>query len=255
LSDEEADAIKNYVAEGGMVYASKFSMKSKLSEMLGVSFMEETKEKYTYIAPTSEGTEFLPEITKKYPLSIADSQIKTDYKSKNGVMATILLPYTSPDNSTKFVSIHSNPPGVSTDYPAIVHKKFGKGSIFWSSASIETLATQSLKHRTILAHIIRNLTREPFSFEAVAPECIEIILFHKPDERRYLINIFSSQSEIGIPNIPVDGILVRVRVKGKTLKITSLPDRKPIPFKQNGEYVSMKVPKIQTFRMLLLDYE
>jgi hypothetical protein len=42
LSDEEADAMKNFVAAGGSLYASKFSLKSKLSEMLDVSALEET---------------------------------------------------------------------------------------------------------------------------------------------------------------------------------------------------------------------
>ena len=255
LSDEEADAMKRYVAAGGSIYASKFSLKSKLSEMFDVSNLEETQEKTTYIAPTSKGKTLFPEITKKHPLSISDSQIKVNHGPKDDTLATITLPYTNPDDSTKFASIHSDPPGVSTDFPAIIHKKFGKGNIFWSSASIETFATKSLKHRNMLANIIRFLAKEAFSFEAVAPGCTEIVLFHKPHERRYLINVVNFQSEIGMPNVPVDNVQLKVRVKGTPLRILSQPNGRVIPFKRNGEYVSMKVPKLQTFRMLTLDYE
>jgi len=255
LSDEEADAMKEYVAAGGSIYASKFTLKSKLSEMLDITSMEETQERFTYIAPTLEGKALLPEITKEYPLSISNSQIKAESTSKNGIMATIMLPYTNPSDSSKFASIHSNPPGVLTKYPAIIHKEFGKGRILWSSASIETHATQSLKHRSTLAHIIRSLAKKPFSFEAAAPGCVEIILFHKSDERRYLINFVNFQSEIGMPNIPIGDALVKVRVKGKPLKTTSLPDGTSIPFTQNGECVNIKVPTLQTFRMIALDYE
>jgi len=255
LSDEEAEAIKEYVANGGSVYASKFTLKSKLSEMLDVNSIEETPENYTYIAPTSEGETLLSGITKEYPLSIPDSQIKADFSSKGRVMATITLPYTNPEDPSKFASIHSNPPGVPTDYPAIVYKDFGKGRIIWSSASIETYATNFLRHRSIFTRIIRSLARKPFSFEIDAPECVEAIQFHKPDEKRYLINLVNFQSEIGIPNIPIDNITLRVKTEGKTRKVALLPDETSIPFKQDGEYVSIKVPTLQTFCMLALDYE
>jgi len=255
LSDEEVDAMKEYVAAGGSLYASKYTLKSKLSEILGVSSMEETKEKYTYIAPTSEGETLLPGITREYPLSIPDSQIKAEFSSKEEVMATIMLPHTNPDDPSKFVSIHSNPPGVPTDHPAIVCKKFGEGRIVWSSASIEKYATQSLKHRLIFTHIIKSLARNAFSFEAAAPGCVEIVLFHKPEEKRFMISLVNFQSEIGMPNIPVNNIVLKVKTRGRPLKVTLLPDETAIPFTQDGEYANIKVPTLQTYRMLMLDYE
>jgi len=254
LSDEEADAVKNYVAAGGSVYASKFSLRSKLSELLGVSGLEETQEKTTYVAPTAEGKKHFPEVTREHPLSISDTQIKVKQGPDDGALATLVLPYTNPDDS-RFASIHSNPPGARTRFPAVIHKKFGKGSILWSSAATETFATKSLKHRKVLASIVRFLAKEPFSFEASAPGCAEVVVFHKPDERRYLINVVNFQSEIGAPNIPVNGIKLRVRVKGRPKKMLSQPEGKDVPFRQDGEYVVAKVPRLQTFRMLTLDYE
>lgn len=257
LSDEEADAIKDYVLAGGSLYLSGFTIKSKLSEMLGVNVIGETHEKFTYIAPTLEGSFLLPDVTEKYPLSIPDSQIKTELVSEDDVkvMATIILPYTDPLNSTKFASIHSNPPGVPTNYPALIYKKFGNGRVIWSSAPIEKYAISYLKHRSIFAHIIKLLVRNPLSFEAIAPECVEILMFHKPDEKRYLINIINFQSDIGIPNIPVDNITLKVKLEGSLLRAILLPDEKMIPFKQNKEYVLLKAPKLQTFHMLALDYK
>jgi len=255
LSDEEADAVKEYVAAGGSVYASKYTLRSKLSEMLGVTSMRETREKFTYIAPTSQGETLLPGVTKKYPLAIPDSQIEAEFPSKEGIMATITLPYTHPDDPLKFASIHDNPPGVPTDYPAIIYKEFGKGKIIWSSASIETSAIRFLEHRSIFVHMIRSLAREPFSFEADAPGCVEVVLFHKPDEKRYLINIVNFQSEIGMPNVPVHDILLRVKVKGSPVRTISLPDETSIPFTKNGEFTEIKVPTVQTFKMLALDYD
>jgi len=254
FSDEEADAVKEYVAAGGNVYASKLTLKSKLSEILGATSIEETLEKYTYIAPTSKGKTLLTQITDEHPLSIPDSQVKAEFSTKDGVLATITLPYTNPDDSSKFASIHSDPPGIATRYPAMISRDFGKGRIIWSSASIETYATEYLKHRTIFTQIIKSLVRKPLSFEATAPACVEILEFHKPDEKRYLINIVNFQSEIGMPNIPINDIELRVYAR-KPLKVTSLPEETRIPFKQDGEYVNIRVPALSTFRMLALDYE
>jgi len=237
------------------VYASKFTLKSKLSEILGVTYMEETSEKFTYVTPTAEGKALLPGVTKEYPLSIPDSQIKAEFLSKEGVMATIALPYTKPDDPSKFASIHSNPPGIYTDYPAIVCKKFGRGRIIWSSASIETYAIRYIKHRSVFAHIIKSLAQKPFSFEANAPECVEIIQFHKLNEKRYLINIVNFQSEIGLPNIPVYNILLRLKIEGLPIRVISLPDEVSIPFEHKEGYVYIKIPVVQTFRMLTLEYE
>jgi hypothetical protein len=255
LSDEEVDAIKEYVANGGSVYASKFTLRSKLSEMLGVSSFEETPEKFTYIAPTPEGDVLLPETTREHPLSIFDSQIMVSDAPRDGVMATITLPYTSSSDTSKFVSIHSNPPGIPTDYPAIIYREIGEGRIIWSSASIEANAVKSLKHRAVFVNIIKYLARKPFSFEAAAPECVEIVQFHKPDEKRYLINLVNFQSEIGTPNIPIQGIVLKVKIDRKPSRVLSLPEEKSIPFKREGEHVTIDLPVLQTFRMLALDYK
>jgi len=255
LTDEEADAIRDYVTAGGSVYASKFTLKSKLSEILGVSYIGETKEKFTYMSPTRKGEELLPGISRQYPLSIPETQVKAELPSDKEVMATITLPYTDPDDSSRFASIHSNPPGVPTRYPALISKTLGKGRIVWSSAPIEAYAVQFLKHRTIFTHIIKSLIQKPLSFMADAPGCVEFLLFHKPEENRYLVNIVNFQSEIGAPNIPIDNISLKVKVKGEPFKVVSLPDEKQIPFTQNGEYIHINIPTLQTFQMLALDYE
>ncbi|MEM2930375.1 MAG: alpha-L-fucosidase [Thermoproteota archaeon] len=255
LSDEEVEAIREYVATGGSVYLSKFTLKSKLSEILGVTHMEETSEKFTYVAPTEEGKMLLPGVTKEYLLSIPDSQIKAEFSSKEGAIATIVLPYTKPDDPSKFASIHSNPPGIYTNHPAIACRNFGKGRIVWSSASIETYAVRNIRHRSIFAHTVKSLAQKPLSFEANAPECVEIIQFHKPGEKKYLINIVNFQSEIGLPNIPVYDILLKLKIEDTPLRVISLPDEGSIPFEYKEGYIFIKVPIVQTFRMLALEYE
>jgi hypothetical protein len=255
LSDEEADAIKKYISDGGNVYASKFTLKSALAKVFDASYIKETKEKVTYIAPTPNGRSLLPETSEKYPLTIMDSQVIVETTRRDGVMATMMFPYTGQEDPSRFVSIHSNPPGVLTEHPALIYRELGKGRILWSSAAMETQAVDSLKHRSILLGIVKWLAKSPFSFEAAAPECVEVTMFHEKAEKRYLINLLSFQSEIGAPNIPVEGIKLKVRMPRKIEEIKTLPDGTRVSFKQNAEYTEIDVPKLLKFRMLALDYE
>ncbi len=256
LSDEEVEAIREYVINGGSVYASKFALRSGLAKVLGVDYLGETTENFTYIAPTQKGRALLKGITTQYPLSIPGSQVLAELppKSDAEVLAIITLPYTDPDDASKFASIHSNPPGIPTDYPALVRKRLGKGTIIWCSAPIEAYATRYVKHRSVFMNIIRSLIKEPLSFEAEAPECVEILLFHDLEQKRYIINVINFQSEIGVPNVPIHDITVRVRVNGHPLSVRLLPEERSIPFKLDGEYAVIRIPTIRTFCMLALDY-
>ena len=256
LSDDEVEAIKEYIINGGNVYASKFTLKTRLAEVLGAKYLGETKEDFTYIAPTTKGEALLKGVTKRYPLSIPESQVLAEFSSGDTeILATITLPYTDPINEKKFASIHSNPPGIETSYPALIRKRLGKGTIIWCSAPIEAYAIRYVKHRTVFTNIIRSLIKAPLSFEARAPSCVEVVLFHNPEEKRYIINIINFQSEIGEPNIPVDDIIVKVKVDGHPLKALLLPEEKELAFKVTENYTVIQVPRIKTFCMLALDYQ
>ena len=134
-------------------------------------------------------------------------------------------------------------------------KNYGRGKLIWSSASIESFALQSLSHRSVFINIVKSLAQEKFSFEADAPSTVEVTLFHKPQEKRYLINIINFQSEIGVPNIPVDDIVARVKVGEEPLRATLLPDQIPLKFTQKEGYINVSIPRVETFHMVALDYE
>jgi len=255
LSDEEVKAIREYIVNGGNVYASKFALRAGLAEILNASYLGETRENSTYIAPTQEGRSLLEGVTAEYPLSVPEPQVLAEFKGDVDVLATITLPYTDPDDPTKFASIHSNPPGIPTSYPALIRKKLGKGTVIWCSAPIEAYATRYIKHRSVFVNIVRSLVKEPLSFEAEAPECVEILLFHDPEQKRHVISVVNFQSEVGVPNVPVHDVTVRVRVRGHPLGVRLLPEERPVPFKLDKEYAVIRIPTVRTFCMLALDYQ
>ncbi len=172
--------------------------------------------------------------------------------NEDEVMATLTLPYTDPADGTKLASIHSNPPGVPTDYCAATYRSYGKGKVVWVSAPLETV--EHGPHREIFAGMVRALAAGPFSFEAKEPAAVEVTVFHQPDNRRYLVNLVNEQENL--PPIPVHDMKVTLRMEGKTaVGAALLPDERPLPFATREGEVELVVPKLDIFCMLMVTYE
>ena len=66
------------------------------------------------------------------------------------VLGTLKTPYTDPGDRRTFASIHSNPPGILTDYPSIMERSFGKGKVIWLAIPFEYYAGR--QHRDLEVH-------------------------------------------------------------------------------------------------------
>ncbi len=262
MSKEEADAIRDYVRNGGCVYASKYtSLYSRetlkqddfmLADLFGVSYLGETKEEVTYMAPKGKGEDLFMGYSAKYPLINFGSQLKLKLNKKAEVLSTLTLPYTDPKDPNRYSSVHSNPPGIPTDYPAVVLNQYGKGRVIYVAGDLEAMEYEP--HRQIFTNLIKSLSPKPFLFEAEAPKSVEVSIFHQKENERYLINVVNFQNEL--PNIPVEGIVLRVRLDGKRPeRLISLPENKEIPYEIKGDCLELTVPKLETFLMMALDYK
>lgn len=258
MDDDEVNAIKNYVYEGGNLYASKYTslitkdgVRKKdflLADIFGVLYIGKTKENVTYIAPVEEKAKIFSGYSQKYPLYIQGTQLIVKAKNSTGIFGTIVLPYTDPADSSKFVSIHSNPPGINTDHPAVVFNNFGKGKVIYVTGDLEN----SDINRDTFINLLKLLSSS-FTFESDAPKSVEITMFHQEEKNRYIINLINFQREL--PNIPVYNIKIRVKLDGKTVKqLIALPEEKEIQYSKNG-YVEFTVAKLETFLMFALVYK
>jgi hypothetical protein len=269
ISEEEAQALRSFVARGGGLYASGNTDLTHLSDVFGVSTEGEATETVTYMTPTSRGRDLLAGVDPKYPLSVfapepplggsifeplpaSGRQVKARAANEDEVMATLTLPYTDPTDSRKIASIHSNPPGIATDYASVVYRRFGKGKVIWVAAPLEAAPQQP--HKDAFANMVRTLASAPFSFAADAPPAVEVTVFHQPDRKRYLVNVVNEQELL--PPVSVSDIAVRVRMGGKrATRAALLPAESPLPFDVKGDYAEVVVPRLDIFQMLLLEYE
>lgn len=256
MDDEEIAGIRAWVDGGGKLYASRdTSLVTKdgkrqgdfmLGDLFGVTNTGTTAERVTYIAPSN--TEIFSPYTIASPLMLPATQRSIVAKEGVIVLGTLTLPYTNPDDGEKYASIHSNPPGIATDKPSVVAKRFGKGLVIYAAEALEVH-----EHCAgIFVRLLRMLCPQ-FAIEGDIPACVEFTLFHQPDRKRLVLSAVNFQKEL--PNLPVRSAGVSVDVKGHAVKrVLELPDGAEIPHSTDGERVNIELPAIETLRMIALEY-
>ena len=279
IDEEEVQAFREYVRSGGALYASRYtSLLTKdgirkvdflLSDVFGVSCVGETRERYTYVAPETGWGETFCGYTQRHPLGLNSSQMVVVAHPDTEILARTVLPYTMPPiwsnsslsssdvlrlnlpahvDDTRYASIHSNPPGVNTHHPAVVLHRFGEGKAIYVTGDLERDAI----HGDTFVNLVR-LLADRFSFEADAPKSVEITVFHQEEGRRSIINAINFQKEL--PNVPVDGARVRLRLDAKKpSQLGVVPDGQRLDFDVRDGYVEFTVPRLETFAMFELEY-
>ncbi|MBL7176028.1 MAG: beta-galactosidase trimerization domain-containing protein [Desulfobacteraceae bacterium] len=259
MDHEEIEALKDFVEKGGGLFVTREAARIRkdgtkeedflLSELLGVSYKDKMTEFFTYIAPTDEGKELLHPYTPKYPLGMISAHVKVEEKKGTKILGTLTLPYTHPGDPDRFASIHSNPPGVPTEYPSIVMNKYGKGKVIYVAVNLDLVLMED-----IFLDLLNHISPEPFNLRSDAPKQVELTLFHQRNKNRYIVNLLNFQSEL--PNIPVEGIEVKVKLEEKKpIKVLQLPDEKELDFEVEDSFVIFTAPRLETFLMVALDYE
>lgn len=251
IEEEEAKLIKEYVANGGSVYASGYTAPTLLADLFGIEYEGETAENVTYMSPTENGRKFMPDVTSRHPLTVYASQLKVKAINPDEVMAVITLPYTNPKDASKFASIHSNPPGIKTDYSSLIYRPYGKGKVIWSAAPIEEYNVDL--HKKIFTNIVRTLSVKPFSYEVDAHPLVEAVVFHQPEKNCYTVRLINVQQVT--PSLPVSGIIVKLGLNGrKADKVVLLPEGKELSFDIKEDSVIFNVPTLEIFHMILVEY-
>jgi beta-galactosidase GanA len=258
LGAEEAEALRAFVRGGGKLYASKSTSLITpdgtrhadflLADVFGVSYVGETREAFTYIAPAEGATELLAGYSSQWPVGLDQTQTMVHAREGAQVLGYTVLPYTDPADRRRFASIHSNPPGIATGYPAVVLNHYGQGQALYVTASLEGAEI----HREVFLSLLRHLVG-PLTTEADAPKAVEMTTFHQPDKQRYLVSLVNFQRDL--PNIPVQGVRVRVRLGDRrATHLLLLPQEKVWPYRAVEGGVEFVAPTLETLAMFALDY-
>ena len=245
ILEKDIERIVKYVENGGNIYLSGGENPELLYRLTGLKIVGETAEKSIYIAPKKQ--EGFLYFNKKYPLAFEGTAPYVEVTKGVEVLATITLPYTRPDQF-EFAAIHSDPPGKSTDYPAIISTTCGKGKVVWSALPIE--AIDYCEYREIFMGLIRPMLcgYKP-SFKSDAPDSVEITLFRGGDGFR--VNLITVDEKPYAREIAP--FTVSVRTGKKPSRVAVLPKNEDLEFSFDGEYTEVKVENFKIFRMLKID--
>lgn len=252
VDSTEVEAFRTFVRNGGSLYLSGMVSPKLLEGVFGVRVIGETIEKLTYISPCGEGAKIFSRVRPNYPLTMFSSQILAEGCAEDEVIARIVLPLTDPAEPGRFVSIHSNPPQKDSGFPAIIKKKYGKGTVVWSAAALET-AVQA-PHREAFVRLIQTLCLSPLVFETNAHPSIELTLFDQPEKSRYLLNLVNLQELL--PAIPIWGIDVSLRLDGwDPVRIVRISDGAVLSHHMEAGRVCFRTDLTGLFEMIAIERE
>ena len=164
-------------------------------------------------------------------------------------MAYISLPYTVPGGRMyapgghKFASIHSDPPGKSTDHPSVMMKKYGKGAVLWSGIPVEHEERINYK-RIFMSFVDCLLPQNKRILKTYAPKFIDVPIFK--DGAGLL---FSCVDLSAADDLHKHSFTVALHCPVKPRSVTRISDRKRIKFTYSGGRVKICIKDFKLFEM------
>ncbi len=244
LTAETVAALQAYVEQGGILYFSGGKQPELIENLLGGKVTGET-EGNAYAAPSADFETLMGGFNAKYPLPLNKAVPTVEGIDSAHVLATVTLPYQSEEYS--FSSIHSNPPGEPTDYPAVAVVPYGKGKVVWCAGVPE--GGKPLAYHTVLLNLLRYAGLEHLSVNTDAPASVELVTF--ADEKQILVSIVHvTDNEVSDIQCP---FTISVTCDRMPQRVTLAATGEEIPFAFYNRQVTFLTQDLHIFDMYCLD--
>lgn len=245
LTEAEREAFISYAENGGILYISGADEAELLERLLGIRCKKYTSCLKTYAAPKEKYEKLLCGFNAKYPLPLEYDAPCVEGADEASVLATLTLPYLS-DDPLKFASIHSNPPGTPTEYPAIIMKRFGNGCIIWSAGPIEV--QNIFHHKNIMLSLLGEAGAVFNSLKTDAPRDVELITHDDTAENNRMLISACRLSDEDTARLS-EPFEIQLRVPKNPQSVLLLPENKKIDFIYENDTVIFKPEQLKIFDM------
>lgn len=243
--DYDVDRIENYVKTGGAVYISGGECRELIHRFFGAEYEGYTKEHVVYIAPEERYEKYFEGYTKRFPLHFDGyAPIYRGFKEECA-FARLTLPYTAQDTD-KFASIHSNPPGERTDIVCAAATEYGKGRVFWSAMPIE--GVKLCDYEAIFTNIVKEFLCTDLTVTSTAPEDVEITAFE--DDDKITVNaVVHSVRRKAHTVLPFE---IAVKTEKRPKSVVLLPGGENIDFEYIDGKTAFKTRELNIFDMYMI---
>ena len=247
MAADDNERLISYVENGGTLYLSGGGNRALVETLTGGVLDGSIEETSLYVAPKPAYLGAFGGFNEKYPLPYKGRAPILTRVAPADVAATFTLPYTR-WSEMRYVSIHSNPPMQATEIPALVIRKYGKGTVIWSAAPIECGGTE--EYGEILWNLMSDAAGiSDLSFMASAPANVELTLFGSADEKLLSAVVLSDAGAA----YPIAPFTARVRCETAPRAVTLLPEGKPVKYTYKDGYVSFRTRKLNIFDMYRIE--
>ncbi len=265
MSRTEIDAFSQYVEGGGGLLATKLTSigddKFKyrkdfaLSSLFGAHYIGETENKENYISIVDTNHAVTKGIPPDMPLYSSDYQAMLEAKGAK-VLGRLTLPYTDRKNDMdKFCSIHSSPPGIDTDHPALLVNNYGKGRVCYISAAIEKDYEPNFSSLTkcFLANCIRwTMGEAPPFWLSSGPTNLECTAFLQDDKKRIVFHLVNFQVDDN-PSVVYD-VTLNVKIpEGVEIKKVIMPLEGELKYEISEKIARIFIPRVEIYRVVVLE--
>ena len=245
--DEMCDMLLDYVSEGGVLMFSGATSPYFIEKVLGGRIVEMSNSNTCYFSPAKEYESLFMDCNEDYPLHIGGRVPMLELQGEYKTLATLTLPYIVA-TETRFASIHSDPPGIKTNYPAVIEKKYGKGTVIYSISPIEN--EDYVTYRRIIHNFIdRYVGSDNLTVKADSPCNIETIVY-KEKNCLYVNNVLVLD-----PNEKPTAIGFEIKIMTRTApkRITRIPSGEKIDFRYDGKYTRFYTKEMGIFDMYRIE--
>ena len=239
--------IADYVKNGGLLYFSGGDNSGLIKEFFGADVTGQTIEKVVYISPLDKYQQCFDYFDGEHPINFDGTAPIVEGINPDSVIAKITLPYTN-QSTTEFVSIHSNPPGIKTDIPAMAMTKYGNGVVLWSAVSIESIKLYD--HKRIFLNLLRSALGFVSTVVSDAPKDVEITAFEAQDH--LLINTVLLNDDYKARKVEDFYISIKSEKQPKT--VTILPNCEELSFTYENGAITFESKDLDVFKMYKIQF-
>lgn len=282
VDDEEARALRAYVAAGGRLYASgPTSLLSTdgaahddflLADAFGCHLRGEAAEEIVYLKPAAEELsaaldplEYVAlgepsELERAYRPVPAPTVLEVAAAADAEVLMTLTVPYAGgrgTRDDQEWANIHSSPPWEDTTRPAVLRHRFGAGEVVYSTVALEgargRLAGAS---RQLFVELVRMLLGRPPAFEAEAHPHAWTTVFHEPEQARFRLSFLNAPPEGAPLPIPLIAFRLGAPAASRFTSLRRLPGGEEVAFSLDRDgAMRAEVRDLELFEMLSASYE